>query len=60
MLKQTPLAMHLVVADFKELHIAPYAFDGLYPAEKTNPEHNIHLNIDKDILKKYLKHWLIL
>lgn len=52
MLKQTPLAMHLVGADFKELHIAPHAFDGLYPAEKTNPEHNIHPNIDKDILKK--------
>lgn len=52
LLKQTPLAMHLVGADFKELYVAPHAFDGLFPKEKNNLNHNIHLNIDDDVLKK--------
>lgn len=52
MLKQTPLAMKLVSADFKELHVAPHLFDGIFPNEKKNEKHNSHPNIDRDVLKK--------
>lgn len=31
MLKQTPLVMHLVGADFRELLVHPHVFDGIFP-----------------------------
>lgn len=52
MLQETPLAMKLVGADFKELHAAPHVFDGIFINEEKNPKHNAHPNIDRDVLKK--------
>lgn len=52
MLKQTPLVMHLIGADFKELYASPHVFDGMFPGEQTNPNLNIHLNIDDNVLKQ--------
>ena len=52
MLTQTPLVMHMLGADFRELYLAPHAFDGLFPEQKSNPRHNAHPNITADILKQ--------
>lgn len=54
MLTQTPLVMHLVGADFKELYAAPHVFDGMFGAS-SNPKHNIHKNIDAKVLKQIPK-----
>lgn len=51
MLKQTPVAMHLVGADFLELRASPHFFDGMFPnAGKSNPNHHIHMEMDADLI----------
>lgn len=51
MLKQTPVVMHLVGADFLELRAHPHFFDGMFPeAEKSNPNHHTHTEIDADMV----------
>ena len=53
MLKQTPLAMRLVGAEFRELLADPHVFDGLFPkAERSNPRHNSHPEMTRDVLKQ--------
>ena len=53
MLKQTPLAMRLVGAEFRELRADPHVFDGLFPkAEESNPRHNSHPEMTRDVLKQ--------
>lgn len=52
MLKQTPLALYLVGANFGELYASPHFFDGLFPNQKKNPKHNRHLNMTADLLKQ--------
>lgn len=54
MLTQTPLVMHLVGADFKELYAAPHVFDGMF-GTSSNPKHNVHKNIDAAVLKQIPK-----
>lgn len=51
-LTQTPLVMHMLGAGFRELHLAPHAFDGIFPSQKKNGKHNAHPNITPDILKQ--------
>lgn len=51
MLKQTPVVMHLVGADFLELRAHPHFFDGMFPeAEKSNPNHHTHTEMDADMV----------
>lgn len=51
MLKQTPLVMHLVGADFLELRAHPHFFDGMFPgAKKSNPKHHAHKEMNKKVL----------
>jgi hypothetical protein len=53
MLKQTPLVMHLVGADFHELKAHSHVFDGLFPeAKRSSPNHNIHVEMTRDVLKQ--------
>lgn len=52
MLRQTPLVMHLLGADFREIYAAPHLFDGLLSGEKLGSNHNIHPNITAEILKQ--------
>lgn len=53
MLKQTPLAMHLVGADFLTLRAHPHLFDGIFAdAERSNPRHNAHVEMSRSVLKQ--------
>lgn len=53
MLRQTPLVMHLVGADFLELRTAPHMFDGIFPtAKRSNPKHHVHTEMTREILKQ--------
>lgn len=53
MLKQTPLVMHLVGADFHELKAHPHVFDGLFPeAKRSSPNHNSHREMTRDVLRQ--------
>ena len=52
MLKQTPLAMHLVGADFRTVEAAPHVFDGMFPNSKLSKGHHRHLTVDAQVLKQ--------
>lgn len=53
MLTQTPLAMRLVGADFRELYAHPHLFDGIFPgAKKSSPNHHSHVDMDTEVLKQ--------
>lgn len=53
MLRQTPVAMHLVGADFRELHVAPHVFDGMFPGSpKTRAGQHEHPAMTADVLTK--------
>lgn len=53
MLKQTPLAMNLVGANFRELRVHPHVFDGIFQtARRSSPRHNAHPEMTKEVLKR--------
>ena len=53
MLKQTPVAMHMVGADFRELHVAAHVFDGMFPGSpKTHAGQHEHPAMTADVLTK--------
>lgn len=53
MLKQTPLAMNLVGANFRELRVHPHVFDGIFQtARRSSPRHNAHPEMTKEVLKQ--------
>lgn len=53
MLKQTPLAMHLVGANFLTLRAHPHLFDGIFAdAERSSPRHNAHVEMSRSVLKQ--------
>ena len=53
MLKQTPVAMHLVGADFLELRAHPHVFDGLFSdAPKSSAKHHAHPEMTREVLKQ--------
>ena len=53
MLKQTPLVMHLVGADFHELKAHPHVFDGFFPwAERSSATHHSHPEMTREVLKQ--------
>ena len=52
MLKQTPLAMHLVGADFRTVEAAPHVFDDMFPNSKLSKGHHRHLTVDAQVLKQ--------
>lgn len=52
MLRQTPLIMKLLGADFQELRSSTHVFDGVYPGNKSRDEHHEHLMMTKDVIKQ--------
>lgn len=52
MLRQTPLIMKLLGADFQELRSSTHVFDGVYPRNKSRDEHHEHLMMTKDVIKQ--------
>lgn len=53
MLKQTPLVMYLVGADFHELKAHPHVFDGFFPwAERSSATHHSHPEMTREVLKQ--------
>lgn len=52
MLRQTPLIMKLLGADFLELIASTHVFDGVYPGNKSKAEHHEHLMMTKDVIKQ--------
>lgn len=53
MLTQTPVVMHLVGADFREVWAHPHLFDGMFPgSEKSSPDHHEHLLMTSEVLKQ--------
>lgn len=53
MLRQTPVVMHLVGADFLELRAAPHVFDGMFPgSKKSKPNQHEHPEMTADVLKQ--------
>lgn len=52
MLRQTPLIMKLLGADFQELRSSTHVFDGVYPGNKSKDEHHEHLMMTKDVIKQ--------
>ena len=53
MLKQTPLVMHLVGADFHKLKAHPHVFDGFFPwAERSSATHHSHPEMTREVLKQ--------
>lgn len=53
MLKQTPVAMHLVGADFLELRAHPHVFDGIFiDADRSSANHHAHPAMTRDVLKQ--------
>lgn len=51
-LRQTPLIMKLLGADFQELRSSTHVFDGVYPGNKSRDEHHEHLMMTKDVIKQ--------
>lgn len=53
MLKQTPVAMSLVGADFLELRAHPHVFDGMFiDADRSSANHHAHPAMTRDVLKQ--------
>ena len=53
MLRQTPLVMKLIGADFLTLRASAHLFDGALPgSKKSSPSHHVHPEISKRILKQ--------
>ena len=52
MLTQTPLAMKLVGAEFREVRADPHVFDGMFPnTKRVNKNHNVHEEMTAEVLK---------
>lgn len=53
MLTQTPLALKLMGAEFREIRVDPHVFDGMFPnTHRFNKKHNVHEEMTAEVIKQ--------